>query len=53
MDKLNFGEIKKIVLFGGGQGVLDTAKIIKKNHLIEAGEKSTESLESYIASFPF
>ncbi len=33
MDKLNFGEIKKIVLFGGGQGVLDTAKIIKKNHI--------------------
>ena len=30
MKKLNFGKIERVILFGGGQANLETAKFLKK-----------------------
>jgi methionyl-tRNA formyltransferase len=33
MKKINFGKIERVILFGGGQVNLETAKILKKNNI--------------------
>ena len=33
MKKINFGKIERVILFGGGQVILETAKMLQKKNI--------------------